>query len=196
MAIGFATNIQNCFGCKACQQACEDEHLQNIGVYNRRVRRVDLGGGRGTALVSMSCNHCDDPQCLKVCPVGAYTKMEDGSVIQNHDRCIGCQSCVFACPFHAPSYDEAEGRVHKCDTCIKRRSAGLEPRCVVTCPAANIAFGELSKIGRAFEGLESIHDEVATHPNFFVKPGKIDDLGLFRNIDGDPKTIDRGSIDL
>ncbi|MBQ6452907.1 MAG: 4Fe-4S dicluster domain-containing protein [Coriobacteriales bacterium] len=164
MSIGFAIDSKNCIGCKACTQACANEHLQRPGVYNRRVRRIEAGEDKGFAFVSMSCNHCDDPQCLKVCPVGAYSKMEDGSVIQNHDRCIGCQSCVFACPFHAPVFDEVERAVYKCDSCIKRRNAGMLPRCVVTCPEFNIAFGEMGTIANIHSGAVSTHDVVASHP--------------------------------
>lgn len=194
MAIGFVIDTGNCFGCKACQMACENEHLQRPGVFMRRVRLLDAGEGSGTVYVSMSCNHCDDPQCLRVCPVGAYTKMDDGTVVQDHEKCIGCKSCIMACPFHAPSFDEEEGATYKCDGCLARRQAGLEPRCVVTCPGGNIKFGETAQMAVEYGGTEAVRDVVATHPNLYVKLDEDLEFGDFANIDG-AKTVDEGSID-
>lgn len=194
MAIGFAIDTANCFGCKACQMACEDEHLQKPGVFMRRVRLLDAGADAGTAFVSMSCNHCDDPQCMKVCPVGAYSKLEDGTVVQNHDVCIGCKSCIMACPFHAPAFDAEEGATYKCDGCLERRRAGLEPRCVVTCPGANIKFGEIEKMAAEYGGTESLHDEAATHPNLYARRDAALEPGDFGNVDAG-KAVEIGDVD-
>jgi len=160
----------------------------------RRVREVNATEGPGTVFVSMACNHCDDPQCLKVCPVGAYTKLTDGTVVQDHEKCIGCKSCIMACPFHAPTFDESEGATYKCDGCLDRRSAGLLPQCVISCPGANIQFGNLDEVAQAYDGAESIHDTVATGPNLYVKHNENLDLDDFKHIDG-RETVDVGSVD-
>lgn len=67
----------------------------------RRVREFNEDQPNAQAFITMSCNHCDDPQCLKVCPADTYTKREDGIVVQDHDKCIGCQMCIMACPYNA-----------------------------------------------------------------------------------------------
>jgi anaerobic dimethyl sulfoxide reductase subunit B (iron-sulfur subunit) len=197
MTVGFAINTEDCFGCKTCQVACANEHLLNTGVYLRRVRKIDMGeSGGGTAFVSMSCNHCDEPKCVEVCPVGAYEKKDDGAVIQDHEKCIGCQSCIKACPFHAPCFDESEGATYKCDTCIDRRNAGLLPRCVVSCPGANIAFGDVDDVAGAYTDAVSIKDQAPTSPNLYAKLDKDLNASIFSDIDGDTSvTVDRGGVD-
>ncbi len=98
------------------------------------------------AFITMSCNHCDDPQCLKVCPADTYTKRADGIVIQDHDKCIGCQMCIMACPYNAPVYDPVEGKTSKCNMCADRIDEGLKPRCVESCPTGAIEFGEIEDL--------------------------------------------------
>lgn len=188
MAVGFAINTEDCFGCKACQMACENEHVDKNVVFRRRVRKVASSDGGGFTFVSMACNHCDDPQCLKVCPVGAYHKLEDGTVVQDHERCIGCQSCIKSCPFHAPSYDPEERRVYKCDGCIQRRRAGLDPRCVAECPGKNIKFGEVNDMASAYEDARSVKDQAPTNPNLYVRFSEKLPSDAFQHIDGGTTT--------
>lgn len=102
MTQGFFVNSADCYGCKSCQVACANEKLLTPGVFIRRVRQINAAAPGGHAFVSMACNHCDEPACVANCPVGAYQKMDNGLVVQDHDKCIGCKTCIEACPFHAP----------------------------------------------------------------------------------------------
>jgi Fe-S-cluster-containing dehydrogenase component len=98
--------------------------------------------------------HCDHPACVSACIVGAFSKKENGSVIWDTDKCIGCRYCMVACPFQVPSfeYDKAiEPEIRKCDFCFERTKKGLLPACVETCPVEAITYGprsELIKIAR------------------------------------------------
>lgn len=107
---GFLIDMQNCYGCKTCSMACKSENMTPLGVLWRRVREHNTDEPNTQAFISMSCNHCDDPQCMKVCPAGTYTKRADGIVVQDHERCIGCRMCIMACPWSAPVYDAEEGK--------------------------------------------------------------------------------------
>lgn len=147
---GFVININDCYGCKTCSVACKSENQTPEGVTWRKVREFKSDSPNRIDFISMSCNHCDEPQCLKVCPVSAYTKREDGIVLQDHERCLGCRSCVMACPYSAPQYDPVTKKVSKCDMCVDRIDQGLVPRCVESCPAKVIKWGEISELRAEF----------------------------------------------
>ena len=81
--------------------------------------------------VSLGCNHCSDPACVKVCPTKAHHKRaEDGLVVIDATKCIGCGLCAQACPYHAPVLDETAHKMRKCDACLDRLQRGLQPICV------------------------------------------------------------------
>ena len=130
MAIGFWMNNKNCYGCKTCSIACKSEKQLDKGVLLRHVTAIRQDAPRAFAYLSMACNHCEEPACVANCPVGAYSKLEDGTVIQDHSVCIGCKTCISACPYGAPSYDEASSTTFKCDGCYDRRQRGELPACV------------------------------------------------------------------
>lgn len=189
MALGFHVATDRCYGCKTCTVSCANEHLLSPGVHLRRVRQINAPEPVGHAFVAMSCNHCDEPACVANCPVGAYTKQEDtGLVIQDHSICIGCKTCIMACPFNAPAYCEADSTTYKCDGCINRQKAGLAPVCTVTCPSGNITMDEAESLP---EG-ESVKDVVATKPNLVVTLDKELAIEAFVDIDGWSETVDRG----
>ena len=147
MALGFFVNNQNCYGCKTCSMSCTTNKLPgNYVTYMRCVNEFLSEEGLGGTFLSLACNHCDNPACLENCPQGAYTKLENGIVKQDHDKCIGCQTCVQACPYGAPKYDEAEGKVHKCDLCFDRLDRGELPACMEACPGGNIVYGEMEEL--------------------------------------------------
>lgn len=93
--------------------------------------------------VPKMCNHCDHPACVQVCPVGATFKAEDGTVLIDHDYCIGCRYCVQACPYGARYFNEEEGVSDKCTWCYHRITKGLQPACVEVCPTGARVFGDL-----------------------------------------------------
>jgi Fe-S-cluster-containing dehydrogenase component len=90
------------------------------------------------------CNHCTHPACVQVCPVGATFRAEDGTVLIDHDYCIGCRYCVQACPYGARFFDEEEGVSDKCTWCYHRITKGLQPACVEVCPTNARVFGNLN----------------------------------------------------
>ena len=148
-------DLEYCVGCNACTMACKSENNTPLGVDYNRVIEVEEGEFRdarkspGTRVyfIPMPCMHCGKPACLAACPVGAITKRaEDGVVLINKDKCIGCRYCAWACPYGAPQYN-AEARVmEKCTLCIHRTSKGLLPACVTTCIARTRFFGELNEL--------------------------------------------------
>ena len=146
--IGFYYDQTKCAGCKTCQVACKDKNKLDVGVLLREVRSYEFGTYPSVSLYhfSAACNHCDSPACLPVCPVGAITKMDVGSVVQDPSMCIGCQACVKACPYSVPRYDEANGVSRKCDACYYLREAGYQPACVEACPFRALDFGTLEEL--------------------------------------------------
>lgn len=96
--------------------------------------------------ISTACMHCEDSPCVVGCPTGAITKDDrTGAVMVNKDLCIGCHSCALACPFGVPRYDQDE-KMQKCNLCIERVEAGLEPACVRVCPLGALKFESANKV--------------------------------------------------
>jgi len=89
------------------------------------------------------CNQCSNPACVQVCPVGATFKTEDGVVLVDEKRCIGCRYCVQACPYGARTFDERRGVPDKCTLCYHRITKGLQPACVDSCPTGARVFGDM-----------------------------------------------------
>ena len=138
----------------------------------REVTTIRQDDPMAFSFISMSCNHCEQPACLENCPVGAYTKLEDGTVIQDHSKCIGCKTCVSACPYGAPSYDEESSTTYKCDGCYDRRQRGEMPACVSACPGANIALDEMDAL-QSSHAADIVSDtNSGTSPNFVITVDK------------------------
>lgn len=168
MAIGFWMNNKNCYGCKTCSIACKSEKQLDKGVLLRHVTAIRQDAPRAFAYLSMACNHCEEPACVANCPVGAYSKLEDGTVIQDHSVCIGCKTCISACPYGAPSYDKASSTTFKCDGCYDRRQRGELPACVAACPGANLALDDMESLQGA-HAADIVSDESSgTKPNFVI----------------------------
>jgi anaerobic dimethyl sulfoxide reductase subunit B (iron-sulfur subunit) len=149
--IGFYVDATRCINCRTCEIACKDVNDAALGVRIRKVRTFE--GGEFPRVfaynISMSCNHCEEPLCVKSCPTGAYTKRaQDGVVVHNPDLCIGCRYCTWVCPYGAPQYDSKLGRVRKCNMCIDLVGKGESPVCVTSCPTRAIEVGMVSEIGR------------------------------------------------
>lgn len=171
MALGFWMNNKHCFGCATCAIACKSEKQLESGTLLRHLVTMTQNAPVPLiSFVSVACNHCEHPACVINCPVQAYTKQENGLVTQNHTRCIGCKTCISACPFGAPSYDENESQVYKCDGCIDRQTQGLLPACVAACPAGNLAMGPMEDLQAAHPEALISSDAIKTHPSFAITP--------------------------
>ncbi len=140
----FHFTADNCIGCHACEAACSEKNDNPPHISFRSVGYVEGGTYPNFTRmnISMACNHCDDPVCLKGCPTGAYTKhAEYGAVLQDPDTCFGCGYCTWVCPYNAPQLDPVEGQVSKCNMCVDRLEVGLKPACVSACLGNALNFG-------------------------------------------------------
>ena len=151
MSLGFYVDVQRCIGCRTCQVACKDRHnLQAAGPRTRRVGSFECGTYPEVGMfhLTVSCNHCDDPACTKVCPTGASHKAADGTVQIDKSKCIGCQFCAMSCPYGVRYLNEEERVVEKCTLCEQKIAQGELPQCVSQCCGMARWFGD------ADEGIE------------------------------------------
>jgi anaerobic dimethyl sulfoxide reductase subunit B (iron-sulfur subunit) len=165
--LAFYFDASACIGCKTCQVACQDKNNLSAGMKWRRV--FDYGGGgwlpKGAVMVpsnvynyyvSTACMHCEQPICADVCPSAAITKRDDGVVLIDQDKCIGCRYCEWACPYGAPVFDEAKGVMTKCTFCEDLLAQGQEPACVASCPLRALEFGELDELRAKHGNVDAI----------------------------------------
>ncbi len=139
----FHFNMAKCIGCRSCEVACNEQNGNPADLHWRRIGEIEGGVYPDTHrhYLSMGCNHCLDPDCLRGCPVDAYTKDPvTGIVMHSAEACIGCQYCVWNCPYSVPQFNAERGVVGKCDMCHGRLSDGLEPACVNACPDGAISI--------------------------------------------------------
>jgi DMSO reductase iron-sulfur subunit len=169
---GFFFTADNCIGCHACEAACSEKNENPAHIAFRSVGYVEGGSypDYKRMNISMACNHCDDPVCLKGCPTGAYTKhAEFGAVLQDPDTCFGCGYCTWVCPYNAPQLDPVEGQVSKCNMCVDRLEVGLKPACVSACVGNALDFGVIENIpenrDQAKTSIPGFPDPEITHPN-------------------------------
>jgi len=185
---GMLIDTRRCIGCQACTMGCAMENALPEGQFRTTVATyaVTSGSGRvGVAMVPRTCNHCDEPPCIPVCPVGATFKREDGTVLVDGEKCVGCAYCVQACPYEARFVNHDTGKADKCTFCSHRVDAGLLPACVETCVGGARIFGNLNDPGseisrriKAAEGRTSVlKPEAGSKPNVFY-------IGLDRELDG------------
>jgi len=169
---GFYFNADNCIACHACEAACSEKNDNPAHISFRSVGFVE--GGTYPAYqrinISMACNHCDDPVCLKGCPTRAYTKYaEYGAVLQDPDICFGCGYCTWVCPYNAPQLDPVKGQVSKCNMCVDRLEVGLKPACVSACLGNALDFGVVENIpenrSQAKTEIPGFPRTDITHPN-------------------------------
>jgi len=172
--LGMVIDTKRCIGCHTCAMACKVENNLPANVWWNRVltaggKDMDTPSGKFPnvllSFITLACQHCSNPHCVKVCPVGAtYAREEDGVVIQDYDRCIGCRYCIAACPYtgvrqfnwEKPKYQIAfpvgdadvpthqKHTVEKCTLCVHRLAKGLHPACIEVCPARARFFGDFN----------------------------------------------------
>lgn len=196
---GFYFNADNCIGCHACEAACAEKNETPAHLAFRSVGYVEGGSypDYQRMNISMACNHCDDPVCLKGCPTAAYTKhAEYGAVLQDPDTCFGCGYCTWVCPYNAPQLDPIEGQVSKCNMCVDRLEEGLKPACVSACVGNALDFGVIENVpeGRdqAKTSIPGFPDPAITQPNIrFQQQRKLPDQ--MQRTDTAPVKYYRGS---
>ena len=157
--------------------ACKTEHQVPLGVNRTWVKYVEKGAWPDTKryFSVMRCNHCSDAPCVAICPTKALYTRHDGIVDFDTDRCIGCKSCMQACPYDALYIDPQEHTAQKCNYCVHRVEVGLEPACVVVCPEHAIIAGDLDDPGTRISHIVKTEQvfvrapEQGTNPNLFYK---------------------------
>jgi Fe-S-cluster-containing dehydrogenase component/formate-dependent nitrite reductase membrane component NrfD len=143
---GFLIDQSKCIGCHACSTACKSENQVPLGVNRTWVKYVETGAFPDVRrhFQVTRCNHCANPPCVRICPVSAMYQRDDGIVEFDPSICIGCKSCMQACPYDSIYLDPETNTAAKCTFCAHRIDVGLEPACVVVCPEHAILAGDLN----------------------------------------------------
>ncbi|MBV1707993.1 MAG: 4Fe-4S dicluster domain-containing protein [Hyphomicrobiales bacterium] len=193
--LGLVIDLDTCVGCHACAVSCKEWNHGGAsgplpdydsrganpdGLWFNRIHSYETEGGAcGSRTVNFprSCLHCEEPQCVTVCPTGAsYKRAEDGIVLVNPDICIGCKLCSWACPYGAREFDEDESIMKKCTLCVDRiynetlPEAEREPACVASCPSRARHFGDLGDPNSAVSLLVLARGGVELMPELGYKP--------------------------
>ena len=192
--LGLVIDLDICVGCHACAVICKEwnsgGHSAPLtdfepygkapdGVWFNRVHGFEAGTGAGgrTVYFPKSCLHCEDAACVTVCPTGAsYKRAEDGIVLVDESKCIGCKLCSWACPYGAREYDSDAGVMKKCTLCIDRiYNENLEevdrvPACVSTCPVSARHFGDLGDPDSEVSKLVARRDGYDLMPEMGYRP--------------------------
>jgi tetrathionate reductase subunit B len=181
-------DTRRCIACQGCTIGCAMENALPEGQFRTVVATyaITIPEGRtGLAVVPRLCNHCEEPPCIPVCPVGATFKNKEGAVLVDGERCVGCAYCVQACPYDARFINHRTGKADKCTFCSHRIEAGLLPACVETCVGGARIFGNVndpeSEISRRFKAADGkvrvLQPEANTRPNVYY-------IGLDERLDG------------
>ena len=191
--LGMVVDLTRCMGCWTCAVSCKEENNVGEGLWLLRVltiggQSMDTPAGTFPDVTMgyqpTGCFHCDNPPCVKACPVGATFQRDDGIVMMDYERCIGCRYCMIACPYNnrvfnwrTPVQDppadivavgniapRPKGVAEKCTFCYHRVDQGLDPRCVVACPAGARFFGDLN------DPASEVATLLRTRPSYTVFP--------------------------
>ena len=175
-----------CMNCKACLVACQQRNHVPLGHARNWVRQTpDVSSPLGFAFQPGACMHCDKPLCVDACPTHATYKADDGSVVIDKSRCIGCGSCARACPYEAPYVSLESGTSRKCDFCMDLIDKGETPYCVAACPMRCLEYGDIEEL-RAEHGdlcaIAPIPAETGTEPNIVFTPNRLNADGAIEGI--------------
>jgi Fe-S-cluster-containing dehydrogenase component len=182
---GVLVDTTVCIGCRQCEHACRVAHdlpgppgeaYEDRSVFQRKRRPDDTAltvvneyanpsNADSPYTVKVQCMHCDHPACVSACIVHALTKREDGSVVWDTSKCIGCRYCMVACPFQIPAFefdDALKPDICKCDFCADRTGEGKLPACVEICPVEALTYG------KRYELVKLAHRRIADEPDRYV----------------------------
>jgi tetrathionate reductase subunit B len=193
---GMGVDVERCIGCARCVVACktendvpEEPHFFNTWIERYLIRNdgevevqspnggidgfaplEDPGSVRRTFFVPKLCNHCENPPCVQVCPVGATFITEDGVILVDEGYCIGCRYCVQACPYGARYIHPEKHVAGKCTFCYHRLRGGRLPACVEVCPTGARIFGEVEGRPTPLSRFMRFNDLQILKPNLNTKP--------------------------
>ena len=168
--MGIIVNVDECIGCHACFIACKQENQVSPNIQWNRIRKVENREKNIINYFRASCQHCEDPACLKVCPMKAVYKGPHGEILIDQDKCIACKACLAACPYGMPMFNDQKltsyfgekqplfspsnpptknaqpGKAEHCTLCSHRLAKGKEPACVEICPAKALTLVDLTRL--------------------------------------------------
>lgn len=192
-------DIEKCIGCRRCLRACQEEnHVPEDASMSRtwlERYEMDLDGGLEAEFIARTdladghegkeaytgffvpklCNQCSNPPCVSVCPVNATFKTEDGVILMDRNRCVGCKYCVVACPYGARYLHPETMVVDKCTFCYHRITRGMTTACVDACPTGARSLGDLKNpddpVRRRLvdEPLQVTKPSLGTRPRVYYK---------------------------
>lgn len=170
--MGFLLDSDSCIGCHACTVACKSEHDVPLGVNRTWVKYIETGTFPDVArkFNVMRCNQCDDAPCMTICPTSALFRADNGVVDFQDDDCIGCKSCMNACPYDALYINPETNTAHKCNMCNHRLEVGLEPSCQIVCPTEAIKIGDLDDPTSEISRIIARDDVAVRAPEQNTKP--------------------------
>ncbi len=138
-------DTKKCIGCHSCEVACKSSKNLPVGPKLCEIITIGpafIGGLPKAAYTFMPCFHCEDPWCVAACPTGAMQRRDsDGIVFVDPALCVGCKTCMSACPWGSPQWNPEAGKAVKCDYCIDRLDEGKQPACVTICTTHCLHFG-------------------------------------------------------
>lgn len=187
--LGFYFDATACNGCKACMVACKSKNDLPVGMNFRHV--YEYGGGSWVPYpqdasimlpnnvfaypISVACNHCENARCVEICPAQAISKREDGIVLIDADKCIGCRYCEWMCPYGAPQFNEETGTMNKCDFCVDQLDQGGQPFCTSACVMRALEFGDIEELRAKYgdqASIEPLPSQTITQPALVITPHK------------------------
>ncbi|MCX6010237.1 MAG: 4Fe-4S binding protein [Chloroflexi bacterium] len=157
-------DLNRCIYCRSCEVACEREHN------GRSFMSVLLLDERHP--VPMNCRHCKKSPCVAVCPTGALNKLENGPVIIETMKCVGCSLCAMVCPFGILELDYLSKVMRKCDLCVHRLNENKLPACVSSCPARALTYDEFDAIMQKVKKMaaKAVISGAGLEPGIVVSP--------------------------
>ncbi|MGE4296241.1 MAG: formate dehydrogenase FDH3 subunit beta [Campylobacterales bacterium] len=168
----FYCDEARCFDCSGCSVACKAAHELPVGVNRRRIVTINEGIEGKEVSVSVACMHCTDAPCQQVCPTDCFYIREDGIVLHDKEKCIGCGYCLYACPFGAPQFPKdgpfgTKGKMDKCTFCAggpeethsekefhmygqNRIAEGKVPACAAMCSTKALLAGDSDEVSQIY----------------------------------------------